>query len=296
MPRPFSSYMDSLLDAEPVKILDHGFIRLVDYMGNEDSIVQAARVSYNQPARSVIEDIGLLRYMLRHRHNTPFEMCEIKLHVKLPIFIARQWIRHRTANVNEQSARYSILDSEFYIPDLEQMRGQSVSNKQGRNDNLITDAAGARERIQTHNTLAYNLYDALVSDPNGPDPGDGLTKELARMVLPLSVYTQWYWKIDLHNLLHFLSLRYDPHAQYEIRVYAETIWKWVTGWVPNVAEAFEEYRLLAVTFSAKEQQILRSRLLDSNFLVAQNHADVCALLPNKREREEFIAKLNQILG
>jgi thymidylate synthase (FAD) len=207
-------------------LLDHGFIRVVDYMGDDNAVVQAARVSYGKGTKKVSEDRGLINYLMRHRHTTPFEMAEIKYHVKLPIFVARQWIRHRTANVNEYSARYSILDNEFYIPAPDQLAAQSAQNRQGRDAVLTGDEATEVFKLlreDSENNYAHYEY-MLNEGPDGEpkDPGrKGLARELARMNLSLNFYTQWYWKTNLHNLLHFLSLRADPHAQYEIRVYAD---------------------------------------------------------------------------
>jgi thymidylate synthase (FAD) len=231
---------------EPIPVLDHGFVRVIDYMGDDSAVVQAARVSYGKGTKAVREDRGLIRYLLRHRHTTPFEMCEIKYHVKLPVFVARQWIRHRTANVNEYSARYSILDREFYIPSAENLAAQSLSNRQGRGDVLQgAEAEEALSILKQDAAACYDHYEHLLNE--GPDgaPRDpsrqGLARELARMNLPLNIYTQWYWKVDLHNLLHFLSLRADPHAQYEIRVYAEAMLETVRRWVPLTYEAFSDY-------------------------------------------------------
>jgi thymidylate synthase (FAD) len=242
---------------EPIPVLDHGFVRLVDYMGDDAAIVQAARVSYGAGTKTARDDTGLIRYLMRHWHSTPFEMCEIKLHVKLPVFVARQWIRHRTANVNEYSARYSILDREFYTPAPEALAAQSSVNNQGRGAVLPADEA---ERVlallRAEAARAYDAYEAMLSTEGQA----GLARELARMALPASIYTQWYWKTDLHNLFHFLRLRADPHAQYEIRVYAEAICDIVRDWVPAAWSAFEDYRLGAVTFSAKGMAVLRRML------------------------------------
>ena len=206
---------DHLYRAKPV--LDHGFVRVIDYMGDDAAICQAARVSYGKGTKSVQNDAGLIRYLMRHWHSTPFEMCEIKLHVKLPVFVARQWIRHRTANVNEYSARYSILDREFYIPEPDSLAAQSVVNNQGRGQVLQgAEAARVLEILKSDSNRAYDNYEAMISD----EGQDGLARELARMNLPANIYTQWYWKVDLHNLFHFLRLRADSHAQYEISVYA----------------------------------------------------------------------------
>ena len=243
-------------------ILDHGFIRLIDYMGDDAAIVQAARVSYGAGTKHVQNDEGLIRYLMRHWHSTPFEMCEIKLHVKLPVFVARQWIRHRTANVNEYSARYSILDREFYIPAPEHLAAQSVVNNQGRGG-VLTGEESARvlELLKSDANRAYDHYEAMLSQaqPDGT-PQQGLARELARMNLPANIYTQWYWKVDLHNLFHFLRLRADPHAQYEIRVYAEAIARVVADWVPLAYAAFDDYRMGGVTLSSKAVECVRRML------------------------------------
>ncbi len=250
----------------PVPVLDHGFVRVVDYMGDDGAIVQAARVSYGAGTRSVSDDRGLIRYLMRHRHSTPFEMCELKLHVKLPIFVARQWIRHRTANVNEVSARYSILDREFYLPAPAQIAEQSASNKQGRNAEAMADAEGAAilNLLRDDALRCYDTYERLLNDDGEGNPVDAgaprLARELARMNLTLNYYTQWYWKVDLHNLMHFLSLRMHPHAQYEIRVYGDAIAEMVRAWVPFAWEAFEDYRLGGSFFSKQEMAVIK-RLL-----------------------------------
>lgn len=242
---------------EPVPVLDHGFVRVVDYMGDDSAIVQAARVSYGQGTRKVSDDAGLIRYLMRHWHSTPFEMCEIKLHVKLPVFVARQWIRHRTANVNEYSARYSILDREFYIPAPENLAAQSTVNNQGRGAVLEGDeAARVLDTLRADATTAYDHYEQMLSE----DGQQGLARELARMNLPANVYTQWYWKTDLHNLFHFLRLRADAHAQYEIRVYAEVICTLVREWVPLAYAAFEDYRMNAAHVSGPALKVLQRML------------------------------------
>ncbi|MGH1367143.1 MAG: FAD-dependent thymidylate synthase [Maritimibacter sp.] len=241
-----------LYKAQPV--LDHGFVRVIDYMGDDAAICQAARVSYGKGTKSVQNDEGLIRYLMRHWHSTPFEMCEIKLHVKLPVFVARQWIRHRTANVNEYSARYSILDREFYIPAPDYLAAQSVVNNQGRGALLEgAEAAKVLEILKADSNRAYDNYEAMISQ----DGQEGLARELARMNLPANVYTQWYWKVDLHNLFHFLRLRADAHAQYEIRVYADAICEMVKDWVPAAYKAFEDYRLGAVSMSAQMVDCVR---------------------------------------
>jgi|TARA_B110000459_G_scaffold168266_1_gene187230 thymidylate synthase (FAD) len=247
---------------KPLSALDHGFVRVIDYMGDDTAIVQSARVSYGKGTKKITNDKGLIKYLMRHWHSTPFEMCEIKLHVKLPIFIARQWIRHRTANVNEYSARYSILDKEFYIPSVENLASQSQVNKQGRAENLSPEEAEKVINILKNDAeQTYRNYEVMLnenSDGETLDEGSmGIARELARMNLTLNTYTQWYWKIDLNNLLHFLALRADAHAQYEIRVYADIILDIVKKWVPITYEAFEDYRVGGTQLSAKEILILK---------------------------------------
>lgn len=238
-------------------VLDHGFVRVIDYMGDDAAIVQAARVSYGAGTKHVQNDAGLIRYLMRHWHSTPFEMCEIKLHVKLPVFVARQWIRHRTANVNEYSARYSILDREFYIPAPEALAAQSTVNNQGRGAVLQgEEAARVLEMLKSDAGRAYDHYQGMLSQ----DGQQGLARELARMNLPMNVYTQWYWKVDLHNLFHFLRLRADAHAQYEIRVYADEIARMVADWVPLAWGAFQDYRVGGVTLSASALDCIRRML------------------------------------
>ena len=252
-----------LYDALPV--LDHGFVRVVDYMGDDSAVVQAARVSYGRGTKRVSEDQGLINYLMRHRHTTPFEMCEIKYHVKLPIFVARQWIRHRTANVNEYSARYSILDNEFYVPAPDQLGVQSRSNRQGRGAVLEgEEAARVMDLLRGDSEQTYAHYQEMLNEDDAGNVVDesrkGLARELARMNLTLNFYTQWYWKTDLHNLLHFLSLRADPHAQWEIRVYAEVMLETLKRWVPAVYAAFVDYRLGAASLSAKGLAIVKRML------------------------------------
>ncbi len=265
-----------LYTAKPV--LDHGFIRVIDYMGDDAAITQAARVSYGKGTKSVQNDEGLIRYLMRHWHSTPFEMCEIKLHVKLPVFVARQWIRHRTANVNEYSARYSILDREFYIPAPDHVNAQSVVNNQGRGGVLEgAEAARVLEILKADSARCYDNYEAMISQ----DGQEGLARELARMNLPANIYTQWYWKVDLHNLFHFLRLRADAHAQYEIRVYAEEMCKVVADWVPFAYRAFEDYRLGAVSLSAQMVDTMRRMLKGEE--VTQETSGL-----SKREWREFM--------
>lgn len=263
--RPTVPELEALL-FKPLPVLDHGFVRLVDYMGDDAAIVQAARVSYGRGTKKISEDRGLIHYLMRHRHSTPFEMAELKLHIKLPIFVARQWIRHRTANVNEYSARYSILDKEFYIPSPEHLAMQSSANRQGRGELLNTDkAARVLEILKSDSEKAYQHYTQLLAEGGEDSLLDtteqkplGLARELARINLPLNYYTQWYWKVDLHNLLHFLALRSSEQAQYEIRAYADLILNTIVKkWVPETYLAFLEHRLQAVHLSASSLSVIK---------------------------------------
>ena len=247
---------------EVLPVLDHGFVRVIDYMGDDTSIVQSARVSYGKGTKKVSTDEGLIKYLMRHWHSTPFEMCEIKYHVKLPIFIARQWIRHRTANVNEYSARYSILDKEFYIPAKAQLSAQSTSNRQGRGDLIEgSQAEEVLKILKDDATRTYDNYEKMLNERFDGSTIDqnktGLARELARMNLTLNSYTQWYWKTDLLNLLNFLFLRADSHAQYEIRVYAEKMLETVKKWVPITHAAFLDYRVGAVHVSSKGKKVIQ---------------------------------------
>jgi thymidylate synthase (FAD) len=245
----------------PTPVLDHGFVRVIDYMGDDAAVVQAARVSYGRGTKRVSEDAGLIRYLMRHRHSTPFEMCEIKYHVKLPIFVARQWIRHRTANVNEYSARYSVMDREFYIPAPEHLAAQSDTNRQGRGAVLEGDeAAAVLDLLRRDAGSTYDHYAWMLNEDAADPARQGLARELARMNLTLNTYTQWYWKADLHNLLGFLQLRADSHAQYEIRAYADAMLATVAAWVPATYAAFCDYRMGAVTLSAGMLAVLKRRL------------------------------------
>jgi thymidylate synthase (FAD) len=250
---------------EAIPVLDHGFIRVIDYMGDDSSIVQSARVSYGKGTKKVSTDEGLIRYLMRHWHSTPFEMCEIKYHVKLPIFIARQWIRHRTANVNEYSARYSILDREFYIPAKEQLSAQATNNRQGRGDLITGQQADEVLKILKDDAVrTYDNYEKMLNERfDGTvidEKKSGLARELARMNLTLNSYTQWYWKTDLLNLMNFLFLRGDSHAQYEIRVYAEKMLDTVKKWVPITHAAFLDYRVGAAHLSSKGLKIVKSMI------------------------------------
>jgi thymidylate synthase (FAD) len=275
--RPTVAAIEELL-YEPIPCLDHGFIRVVDYMGDDGAVVQAARVSYGKGTRKTSDDRGLVRYLMRHRHTTPFEMAELKLHVKLPIFVARQWIRHRMASINEYSARYSVLDREFYLPRPEDLAVQSRDNKQGRGETLTAEqAAQVLHLLRRDAEQSYQSYESLMNEHD-------LARELARMDLPVNYYTQWYWKIDLHNLFHFLSLRMDRHAQYEIRVYAEAIGAVVAAWVPLCWEAFVDYRRDGVSFSGPALKVIRRML--SGETVEQSESGL-----SKREWEELQAVL-----
>lgn len=255
--RPTVAAMEKLI-GRPFPVLDHGFIRVVDYMGDDAAIVQAARVSYGRGTKTRNDDAALIRYLLRHKHMTPFEMCELKIHVKLPIFVARQWIRHRTASVNEYSARYSILDSEFYVPPLDGITAQSSSNKQGRGAQISKDKTISMQKSIRHSSItAFDLYNSLL---DGESDEFGISREIARIVLPLSAYTQWYWKVNLRNLLHFIGLRADAHAQLEIRLYAEKLLEIVRRWVPVTSDAYKESELNALTLTSREIAVLSQML------------------------------------
>ncbi|MBX9698121.1 MAG: FAD-dependent thymidylate synthase [Acetobacteraceae bacterium] len=288
--RPTVPALEALL-FQALPVLDHGFVRVIDYMGDDGAVVQAARVSYGRGTRAANEDRGLIRYLMRHRHSTPFEMCEIKYHVKLPIFVARQWIRHRTANVNEYSARYSILDREFYIPAPEQLAAQSSVNRQGRGAVLEgAEAARVLDLLREDAARCYDHYAEMLNEDEAGapiDPGrQGLARELARMNLTLNAYTQWYWKTDLHNLFHFLSLRADAHAQFEIRAYAEAMLRTVEAWVPDSFAAFRDYRLGAATLSAQMLGVVRRMLAGES--VAQAGSGL-----SPREWRELMAMLGR---
>ena len=274
---------------EAIPVLDHGFIRVIDYMGDDSSIVQSARVSYGKGTKKVSTDEGLIRYLMRHWHSTPFEMCEIKYHVKLPIFIARQWIRHRTANVNEYSARYSILDKEFYIPAKEQLSAQATTNRQGRGELITGQQADEVLKILKDDAVrTYDNYEKMLNERfDGTvidEKKSGLARELARMNLTLNSYTQWYWKTDLLNLMNFLFLRGDSHAQYEIRVYAEKMLDTVKKWVPITHAAFLDYRVGAAHLSSKGLKVIKSMI--SGKKVSQEESGL-----SKREWDELMESL-----
>ncbi len=284
MAHSINTQAEEILEKE-IKCLNAGFVRLVDYMGSDEAIVQAARVSYGEGTKSIHEDRGLIRYLMRHQHTTPFEMVELKFHVKLPIFVARQWIRHRTANVNEYSGRYSIMKDEFYIPEHQAIHYQSLRNKQGRRDEEVPAALRKRvlEILTASQQKLYHEYEDLLESD--------IARELARINLPLSLYTEWYWKIDLHNLFHFLHLRLDKHAQYEIRVYAEAMGKITKRVAPLAWEAFEDYTLRSATFSRLELKILAEQISASCLTpdVLQQKG------LSKREAEEFLEKLKKFI-
>ena len=275
---------------EALPILDHGFIRVIDYMGNDNSIVQAARVSYGKGTKKVNTDSGLIKYLMRHWHSTPFEMCEIKYHVKLPIFIARQWIRHRTANVNEYSARYSILDKEFYLPSKENLAAQSTNNRQGRG-NVISDGQAeevlsllkddAERTYKNYEEMLNERYDGSVID----ESKIGLARELARMNLTLNTYTQWYWKTDLLNLMNFLRLRADQHAQYEIRSYADVMLNTLKRWVPITYDAFMDYRVGGTEISSKGKDVLKKLIRGEKISIEETDL-------SKREWNELMSAFN----
>ena len=259
--RPTVPMLEEIL-FEPIPVLDHGFVRVIDYMGDDAAVVQAARVSYGKGTKKISDDAGLINYLLRHRHTTPFEMCEIKYHVKLPIFVARQWIRHRTANVNEYSARYSVLDREFYVPEEVHLAAQSSSNRQGRGNILLgKEAKRVLDILREDAQMTYDHYIEMLNESEEGNIIDvskeGLARELARMNLTLSTYTQWYWKTDLHNLLNFLSLRADTHAQYEIRVYADAMMETLRRWCPITFQSFSDHRVEGVTLSGKAIKVVR---------------------------------------
>ena len=288
--RPVAEGIEKIL-YQVFPALDHGFIRVVDYMGDDQAVVQAARVSYGKGTTRVSEDRGLIRYLMRHRHSTPFEMCEIKLHVKLPMFIARQWIRHRTASINEYSARYSVLDKEFYIPDAKDLAVQSLSNRQGRGEVLSEiDSNEALEMLKRDAEKCFDTYEYLLNEKSNGDiidnNRDGLARELARINLTLNTYTQWYWKTNLHNLMNFIYLRADSHAQYEIRVYADIIYDIMKAWVPITAEAFSSYRSGSIEISAEAMKVIK-------LLIAGKKIDQKSSGLSAREWNELMSSLDK---
>jgi thymidylate synthase (FAD) len=257
MPRISIHQADQILD-EKVEVLDHGFVRLVDYMGGDERIVSAARVSYGEGTRSVRDDARLIDYLMRHGHTSPFEQVVLTFHVRLPIFVARQWIRHRTARVNEMSGRYSVLTDDFYVPRSEDLRKQSKRNKQARGEEGLGDAEAARilRQLESHQAQSFQTYRDFLSA--------GLARELARLALPVSVYTEWYWQIDLHNLFHFLRLRLSEDAQPEIRAYAQVLATMTERVAPIAYASFEEHILYATSISRTEKELVRRALVESN--------------------------------
>ena len=282
--RPFETPVHDVMGGaarREIGIHEHGLCALVDVMPRlvpvgktaDFAIVQAARVSYGEGTKQVSEDRGLIRYLMRHRHTTPLEMVEFKFHQVMPIFIARQWIRHRTANVNEYSARYSVVKDRFYVPAADGVRAQSAGNKQSSEGSVAEgDAEAFVNNLELNCETAYRDYERALQA--------GVGRELARMLLPLNVYTEWYWKIDLHNLFHFLSLRMDPHAQQEIRDYANAMFELIRPVAPVACEAFLDYRLNAMSLSALEVESLRTGMPLAT--------------DNKREREEWEAKRRRL--
>lgn len=290
--------MQDILESLPnktIKCLDHGHVTLLDVMPRicpegktaDFAIVQAARVSYGDGTKTVNEDRGLIRYLMRHAHTTPFEMVEFKFHCKMPIFVARQWVRHRMCSLNEISARYSVMKEEFYLPELDNVRQQSKSNRQG-GDGLIldTDAAGFLANLEDICSKAYQEYESALEK--------GVSREQARMILPVNLYTEWYWKIDLHNLFHFLALRCDPHAQMEIRVFAEAMLSLVQPIVPIAVEAWNDYHPHrdAMKLTRLELEALK-KFIDGvyNFVSLQSPQIDSE---NKREQSEWIEKARKL--
>lgn len=298
--RPISPGAEKWLGV-PIPVLDHGYVYLVDYLGNDEAIEQAARVSYGAGTRRVSETKGLIRYLYRNYHTTPFEMVEFKFHAKMPIFVARQWIRHRTANVNEHSARYSFLDKEFYVPEKDVLAAQSKTNRQGRDELLSPNEAEEIRQLLIADALRnYENYEYMLNDDGTGKPKDEsrsmLARELSRMNLSVNFYTQWYWKIDLHNLLHFFRLRTDSHAQWEIRQYAEAMAKIVSDAVPIAWEAFEDYSLGALSLSGPEQKILQEILNIQGIVLSEADLNtiIGTLVTNKREKAEMVEKFKKL--
>lgn len=299
--RPTNTGAEKWLNV-PIEILDHGYLYLVDYMGGDSSIVQAARVSYGKGTKSVNEDEGLIRYLRRHRHSTPFEMVEFKFHAKMPIFVARDWVRHRTANINEYSGRYSILDNEFYIPDPSVLGVQSRSNRQGRGESVPPEyAREVLDILKADAARNYDHYQYILNDDGNGKPLNAsrpmIAKELARMDLTLNIYTQWYWKCDLHNIFHFLGLRMDPTAQWELRQYANAIADIVKDAVPMAWRAYEDYQMKAVNVTRPEMDILSLIFNRQGVKITKEQLMLLADetgLTNKRERGELESKFAKL--
>ncbi len=283
MARTIVPEAEAILDRE-FGVLDKGFVRLVDYLGGDERIVQSARVSYGKGTKTFREDRGLIRYPMRNRHTSPFEQVVLTFHAKMPVFVARQWVRHRTARLNEISGRYSVMSDEFYLPSLEQVSYQSTTNRQGRGDPVPEEEAQRLiETMRLQQEQAYVGYENLLEA--------GVARELSRVNLPLSVYTEWYWQIDLNNLFHFLSLRLDEHAQYEIRKYAERMLEIAQAVCPCACEAFEDFVLYAETFSRNELLALRELAARGGDGRLEDLGREAGL--NEREREQFVAKLQR---
>lgn len=299
--RSTSPYMDGIL-GHAYPVLDHGFSRIIDYMGDDFAIKQAAQTSYRDGANKLSSGLGVLSYLMRHAHTSPFEMCELKIHQQMPLFVARQMVRHRTANLNEFSGRYSIMPELFYVPDVSRIQRQSTDNKQGSGETFDPeDAMLIQNRIRTMSEQAFKHYLMMVDKPE--DGGMGLAKELARIILPQNIYTQWYWKMDLHNLFHMLMLRMDSHSQWEIRQYAEAIWVHVKQWVPVSASAFDIYRLQSETFSHRELAALALLIQNDEsraMMDALHKIDTANLAEQSQgefspgEWKEFLAKLDKL--
>ena len=299
--RTSSAYLDGIL-GHAYPVLDHGFSRIVDYMGDDYAIKAAAQTSYRDGNNKLSTGLGVLNYLMRHWHTSPFEMCELKLHQQMPIFVARQWVRQRTASLNEFSGRYSIMPELFYVPELDRIQKQSTSNKQGSGEGYdIETAQKIQDMIKASSYDAFIHYKAMVLPPE--EDGFGLAKELARIVLPQNTYTQWYWKIDLHNLFNLLHQRLDPHAQWEVRQYAEAVWMHVQQWVPHAAKAFDLYRRHSQTFSARELTAL-ALLIDNDMareqMAALHNLDVEGLAQSSEgtfsagEWKEFLGKMDKL--
>ncbi len=302
--RPANAGAEQWLN-RPIRRLNHGFVYLVDCQGNDAAIAQAARVSYGKGTKKMSGDHGLIRYLFRHKHLTPFEMVELKFHCRMPIFVARQWVRHRTANLNEESLRYSVASSDMYVPEIDQICEQSSNNKQGRGAKFSTvQAKRIQSAIRKNNERQFKEYVRLANakqDPADPqnwipiDPHRPmLSRELARGILPVNTYTQWYWKTDLRNLFNFLSLRLDSHAQYEIRVYAQAMARIVKDLFPIAYEAFEDYQLNSLTLSGLEIKLLQNHY--DLLCLGESHLKekIMKVIKNSREADEFIVKLKQI--
>lgn len=272
---------------QPIKCLNKGFIYLVDYMGGDSSVAQAARVSYGKGTKKKSTDRGLVRFLMRHGHTSPFEMLEFKFHLKAPLFVIQQWLRHRTASVNQLSARYSEMPDEFYLPSLGDIRKQSKKNRQGRSDESVPEHVirKAAKKWFANSQKEYTMYQWLLAE--------GIARELARIGLPASLYTELYWKIDLHNLFHFLKLRLDERAQYEIRVYAQAIAEIIKETVPDCFEAFEDYNLHAMALSRPEQKLIVEYVWPMDD-VPETRAFVLGAFRNETETEEFLEKLRKL--